>query len=96
MSTSSLPDGDAQTSAFFRDCTPAQECSAAIEKSDLRVRRFWELVSEGRNFATIIGTGSLTRAAVCRLEIPRPAGENAGLRDDSMGVEDFQIELLPK
>jgi hypothetical protein len=46
MSTSSLPDGDAQTSAFFRDCTPAEDCKGAIEKSDLRVRRFWELVGE--------------------------------------------------
>src|SRR5580658_3802697 len=50
MSTSSLPDGDAQTSAFFGDCTPAEDCEAVIEKSHWTVRRFWELVSELRSF----------------------------------------------
>jgi hypothetical protein len=32
MSTSSLPDGDAQTSAFFGDCTPAEEWKVQSKK----------------------------------------------------------------
>jgi hypothetical protein len=54
MSTSSLPDGDAQTSAIYHDCTPAEDYDDAIEKSDLTVRRFWEFLSEARTLEQIM------------------------------------------
>jgi hypothetical protein len=34
---------------------------------------------------------SLKVAAVCSREIPRPAGENAGLRDDAVGTQSLRI-----
>jgi len=49
MSTSSLPKGDAQTSAFYGDCTPAQDCEAVIEKSDSTVRQSWESLRKPGN-----------------------------------------------